>query len=301
LRTSVVIPCYKNSEYLLDALNSLVHQSSPPLEIIVIDDGSPLPLEQPSHWRGPKLKWIRTVNRGLGAARNEGIRHAEGQFVGLLDSDDVWEPSKLEYQEKLLDDESKAVACYTHCVDEEGFFPFGPYPDCKAPSHVVAKLLWYGQFFPPSSVLIRREAAIAVGGFREGLKNGEDLDMWFRLFSQGEIFGVPKPLTKYRVHANQITCNTVRKVMGAKEARRGILSVESNRRLLELGGICATSFWDAYESEVFLTYYRRDFASARTMLWDYWLDHPQKFRALLYFLTTFFPAKWIARIRDTQT
>ncbi len=76
-----------------------------------------------------------------------------------------------------------------------GFFPFGPYPDPFLKSDDLAVLLWHGQFFPPSSVMMRREVALSAGGFREGLINGEDLDMWFRLMEWGEIIGVPEQLT----------------------------------------------------------------------------------------------------------
>ena len=196
-RTSVVIPCYKEDRYLAQALESTAKQTEAVAEIIVVDDGSPTALKQPLSWQGPPLRWIRTTNQGLGAARNVGIHQAKSEFVALLDADDFWEPTKIAKQQALLDENPSAVACYTQCVDEEGFFGFGPYPDTHLPSDAVAAMLWGGQFFPPSSVLARREALVRVGGFREGLVNGEDLDMWFRLFTLGEIFGVPERLTWY--------------------------------------------------------------------------------------------------------
>ena len=295
-RTSVVIPCYRDDRFLAAALQSVAGQTQQPLEIIVIDDGSPEPLKQPDFWQGPPLRWIRTKNNGLGAARNQGIRLAEGEFIGLLDADDLWEPEKLAVQEAALDQNADAVACYTQCVAEAGFYEFGPYPEQNLNKPQLAAKLWYGQFFPPSSVLMNRNAALEVGGFREGLKNGEDLDMWFRLFTQGEIVGVEQELTKYRIHDGQITSSAVRTVLGQKEARRDIL--QSHADLLIAGGIASQDLWDAYRQKVANVYFRRNFSAARPMLWDYWKDHPADWRMLMYWMLSHVPARFVAKVKD---
>ncbi|HBJ36521.1 MAG TPA: hypothetical protein DDZ51_17565 [Planctomycetaceae bacterium] len=294
-RTSVVIPCYREDRYLLEALNSVCLQSQPVLEVIVVDDGSPQPLPQPTHWAGPTLKWIRTKNQGLGAARNQGISLAEGEFVAFLDSDDHWHRDKIAQQESLLDANPDAVACYTQCIKAPGYFPFGPYPNPKLPRDPLAVKLWQAQFFPPSSVLARRSVLLNVAGFREGLRNGEDLDMWFRLFEIGEIYGVSIPLTWYRQHEGQITSDDVRKILGSKEARRGIMANYSQR--LVQGGISKEHFWDAYRSEILGVYFRRKFGPARKMLWDYLKDHPFDLKIALYFLISNLPAVWVQRLR----
>ena len=220
MRTSVVIPCFRVDEFLDEAISSVAAQTAPVKELIVIDDGSPVPLRERRSWEAPgHLRWVRTENRGLGAARNEGLKHASGEFVAFLDSDDKWDPEKIRKQEALLDAEMAAVACYTQCFKAPGYFPFGPYPDPKLGRDKLAAMLWHGQFFPPSSSLVRTEVAKRTGGFREGLRNGEDLDFWFRIMEEGEIFGVPEPLTWYRQHPNQITQDAVRRVMGSKESR----------------------------------------------------------------------------------
>lgn len=294
-RTSVVIPCYRDDRFLPQTLDSVARQTVAAREVIVIDDGSPTPLLPPTDWSGPTLRWIRTENRGLGAARNAGIRAAEGEFVAFCDADDWWQPAKLELQQARLDATSHAVACYTWCVEADGYFPFGPYPDADLGRDALAAMLWEGQFFPPSSVLVRREVALQVGGFREGLVNGEDLDMWFRLFTIGEIVGVPERLCWYRVHPGQITSNVVRKILGAKECRREIIAKHADR--LQRGGIAQSALWHAYRNEILCEYYRRNFRDARPMLWDYWKDHPDELRMLLYSLVACFPARWLQVLR----
>jgi len=294
MRTSVVIPCYKHDEYILEAIQSVLSQSRPVKELIVIDDGSPTPLHRPDI-DDDRLIWIRTENRGLGAARNEGLRRASGEFVAFLDADDKWQTEKIAVQEDHLDANNDVAAVYCQCVQATGFFPFGPYPDPNLGSDELAALLWNGQFFPPSSVLMRRKDANAVGGFRESLTNGEDLDMWFRILTRGRIAGISKQLCWYRIHENQITANSLRKILGAKEARRGILEAHSKR--LIRGGIPSDRLWDAYRNEVFCVYYRRQMVDARPMLWDYWNDHKRDIKALAYWLATYVPAPMMTALR----
>jgi glycosyltransferase involved in cell wall biosynthesis len=296
MKTSVVIPCYKVDEFLDEAIFSVAKQSRPVKELIVVDDGSPEPLRVRDNWDAPgKLIWVRTENRGLGAARNEGIKRASGEFVAFLDSDDFWEPTKIQEQEDFLDGQPKAVACYTQCVKASGFFPFGPYTDPKLSRDQLAKILWYGQIFPPSSVCMRSSVAKGVQGFREGLRNGEDLDFWFRIMEHGEIYGIDKPLTWYRMHESQLTKDPIRRVMGSKESRREIIEKYSHR--LIQGGILPSELWHAYRDEILSVYFRRDHRHARPMLWDYYRDHPREFKILIYYLISYLPGEWVARFR----
>jgi glycosyltransferase involved in cell wall biosynthesis len=285
--------------YLDEAIESVENQSLPVKELIVVDDGSPEPLRVRDRWNAPgELIWVRTENRGLGAARNAGIQRATGEFIAFLDSDDFWEAAKIEQQEAFLDFHSNAVACYTQCGIAPGFFPFGPYPDPMLDRDALSGMLWHGQFFPPSSALVRSSVVKQVSGFREGLRNGEDLDFWFRLMEYGQIYGVSEPLTWYRQHESQITQDTIRRVMGSKESRRGIIEKYSHR--LIAAGIPSDDLWCGYRSEIFSVYFRRDFLNARRLLWDYWKDHPMEWRTLMYWFITFLPSGFIKRIRDRQ-
>lgn len=294
-RTSAVIPCFRDDRFLRAAIDSVAKQTEPVREIIVIDDGSPAPLQEPADWRGPPLKWVRTENRGLGAARNEGIERATGEFVAFLDADDLWSPEKIELQQRRLDETPEAVGCYTHCVDEPGFFPFGPFPDRDLTAPELAVWLWSSLFFPPSSMLARRWAMREVGGFAEGLANGEDLEMWIKLLDVGLLVGVAQPLTWYRVHEGQITSNEIRKVMGAKRARQ--LAIDHHADLLVRGGLSPDQFWDGYRHAIMCVYFRRNFNAARPMLWDYWKSHPSDVRVLGYCLVACLPKAFVSRVR----
>ena len=92
---AVVLPAYRSSRFLGDALESLFAQSLPPDEIIVVDDGSPEDEEGVVRPYLDRVSYVRTENRGPGAARNLGVSLTHSPLVAFLDADDLWEPQKL--------------------------------------------------------------------------------------------------------------------------------------------------------------------------------------------------------------
>ncbi len=295
LSTSVVIPCYNVQDYLPEALASVRRQTLPVKEIVLIDDGSAIPLTPPADWHAPPLKLIRTENRGLAAARNLGIAHCTGDLVAFLDADDVWLPRKIEAQTQALETRPAAVACYARCDERPGFFGFGPYPPPDVSDDEFLLVLWYNLFFPPSAVAVRRDALLRVGCFREDLGNGEDIELWLRLLEAGSFVQVPEPLCLYRQHAQQFTTNLSRKMFGSKQSRAAMIARHADR--LVRAGVPRNRLWDAYRNDILLVYYRRQFKAARRLLWDYWRDHPRDCRMLAYLLVSLLPSKLIERLR----
>jgi glycosyltransferase involved in cell wall biosynthesis len=294
--TSVVIPCYDSQAFLEEALASVREQTTPVREIIVVDDGSPTPVQAPAGWDGPPLRVVRTANQKSAAARNHGLRLATGELVAFLDADDLWLPEKVARQEQALAADPGAVACYARCTEEPGFFAFGPYPPQDVDENEFLRVLWYNNFFPPSAVVVRREAVLKAGGFLDHLGTGaEDLELWIRLLGQGRFRQVPLPLCRYRQHAGQFTRNTYVKVMSNKLARRTAIERQADR--LVAAGIPRAKLWNAHRNVVRLVYYRRDFAAARKLLWDYWREHPLDLRMLAYACITLLPSGMVAGLR----
>jgi glycosyltransferase involved in cell wall biosynthesis len=294
-RTSVVIPCYNVQEYLPEALNSVKRQTTPVREIILIDDGSTVPIRRPDGWDGPPLQIIRTENRGLPAARNLGITHCSGTLIAFLDADDAWHERKIELQEQALAADPNAAAVYTHCVRQPGYFGFGPYPPQDVSDDEFLVVLWYYLFFPPSCVLVRRAALDKSGPFREDLGNGEDIELWLRLLTFGRFVQVPEPLCFYRQHANQFTKNVCKKILGSKQSRAAMIARHADR--LVRAGIPRHKLWDAYRHDVLLVYFRREFRAARRLLWDYWREHPRDWKILAYSLVSWMPVKLVSLLR----
>ncbi|MEI8064356.1 MAG: glycosyltransferase family A protein, partial [Verrucomicrobiota bacterium] len=99
---SVVIPAYNAQDYLGAAIESVLNQTLPPLEIIVIDDGSTDDTRERLRIYEGRIRYYRQKNQGIGASRNFGISFAKGDWIALLDADDVWHPRKLECQSAVI-------------------------------------------------------------------------------------------------------------------------------------------------------------------------------------------------------
>ena len=265
-------------------------QTLPVKEIVLIDDGSQIPIRVHEDWDGLPLRLIRTENRGLPAARNLAIAHCTGDLVAFLDADDVWLPGKVEAQTRALDARPDSVACYTRCEERPGFFGYGPYPPPNVSDDEFLLVLWYNLFFPPSAVAVRRDALHAVGGFREDFGNGEDIELWLRLLEVGSIVQVAEPLCLYRQHDQQFTKNLFKKMYGSKQSRAAMIAQHEDR--LVRAGIPRGRLWDAYRNDILLVYYRRQFKAARRLLWDFWRDHPADLRILVYALFPSCPKGW---------
>ena len=111
---SVVIPTYKHANFVLETLDSVFAQTFTDFEVIVVNDGSPdntAAVLRPMIASG-KIRYIEQPNRGQAAARNRGILAANGEYIALLDDDDLWEPDKLQWQIEALRDRRDCVLVY---------------------------------------------------------------------------------------------------------------------------------------------------------------------------------------------
>lgn len=293
--TSVVIPCYNVQDYLPEALDSVKRQTVPVQEIILIDDGSAVPVRAPDGWDGPPLRIIRTENRGVSAARNLGVSECSGAYVAFLDADDAWDPRKIELQQGALAADASAVASFTQCIAGHGYFGFGPYPPANVSDDEFLLVLWYNLFFPPSCVLVRRDVLVRVGPFREDLNGTEDIELFLRLLAVGRFAHVPEPLCYYRQHPNQFTKNIYKKMLASKRCRAAMIAQHADR--LVRAGIPRNRLWDSYRNDILMVYYRRQFAAARRLLRDYWWEHPRDLKILVYSLVSLLPERLVTLLR----
>ncbi len=197
---SVVIPCYNASPFLRETLDSVLNQTHPPLEVIVVDDGSTDDSAAIAESYGPPVRVVRQENQGESVARNRGIDDAKGDWVAFLDADDVWKPEKLDLQMEEIGNTSHLVCVHT------GVYTFGLKNELSETSHEArhsrydVEALLLQPLIHISSAIVRRNISVR---FPTWTQRAEDMIYFAELCSHGGISFVDDPLTGYRTHASQ--------------------------------------------------------------------------------------------------
>lgn len=210
---SVVVTCYNYGRYLAQSVESALAQAYGNLEVIVVDDGSTdnTPEVAGELLKDPRVRCIRQKNAGQANAKNTGIRASTGEFIAFLDADDFWETGKLEKQMPLFSDPLVGVVySRAHTVDDLGLavVPDPPGKYLLPRSGRVTGQLFFDNFVPFSSAVVRRECLEKVGIFDESLKMGIDWDLWLRISVSYAFAYVDEPLLAYRVgHPGQMSRN----------------------------------------------------------------------------------------------
>jgi glycosyltransferase involved in cell wall biosynthesis len=198
---SVVIPNYNYARYLPEAIDSVLAQTYPAVEIIVVDDGSKDDSEAVLQRYEGRIRAVRQANQGVSAARNNGIRASRGEAIAFLDSDDAWDPRKLELQMQKLDDPAVGlVHCGIEYVDSAGRSLSVDLQGAEGNILRRHALFRVATVRSGSTALVRRSCFDRVGLFDEGLSTSADWDMWRRLGGISEVRMVPLPLLRYRLH-----------------------------------------------------------------------------------------------------
>ena len=204
-RVTVVISTYQRADLVCRALRSVFAQTCQPDEVIVVDDGSTDGTSTRLASEFPRARVLRQENRGVSAARNRGIAAARGRWIALLDSDDEWQPSKLERQFEALRARPHAVC---HC-DEIWFRDGRRVNPGKRHSKRGGSI--YLDCLPlcaisPSAVLLERRVFSEVGLFDESLPVCEDYDMWLRVAARFPVLLVNEALVvKHGGHGDQLS------------------------------------------------------------------------------------------------
>lgn len=223
---SVVIPAYNAAGFIERTLRSALRQTYSTLEVIVVDDGSTDSTEGVARAVAEgdsRVRVISVPNGGVASARNIGISEAAGELVAFLDADDLWHPTKIEHQLAALDQVEGAVGAYVlsrHIdLNDRAFFQ---HPPIRFSGYAFARHLYSKPVGNGSSLLVRRESAIAVGGFESswaarGLGGCEDLDFELKLGAKYPIAAVPLYLVGYRQSPGNMSSDKIRMARAAIE------------------------------------------------------------------------------------
>jgi glycosyltransferase involved in cell wall biosynthesis len=205
---SVVIPAYNAAAFIEDTLDSVRGQTLHEYEIIVVDDGSR------DDTKGVVDRWllkhglpghcIRQENKKIAGARNAGMRAATGDYIALLDHDDLWYPEKLSAVAVTVRAYPEAVLVGHHMdLIKDGRLVrtarMGP-----AVPRMYERLLFGGNAVSPSAAVFRRDKALEIGGFRENpaFNTVEDYDFWLRLSRVGRFVFIDQTLSRYSIVEN---------------------------------------------------------------------------------------------------
>ena len=209
-KISVIIPAYNAMCYLPDTLDNLLKQTYNDFEVIIVNDGSSDSIEQWfSQFKDQRIKLISQENQGAGIARNTGIINARSEYIAFLDADDIWEPTKLEKQVRILEDNPEVGLVYTwvEYVNEIGQST-GRVLKHTAEGNVWEKLIESNPIECGSVAMVRRSCFDDVGIFDVNVGSFvEDWELWLRIASRFPFKVVKEVLVYYRQHSNSASKN----------------------------------------------------------------------------------------------
>jgi len=216
---SVVIPAFNSATVIADALTSVQRQTFHDLEIIVVDNGSTdqtVKIVEDFAERDGRIKLFHEPKSSSGCARNTAARHASGEWLAFLDADDIWLPEKLASQLELATAAPHTNLLFTNFIFWDGqrdLTPASP-PGWRLREGDTLKELIFTNLYLTSTVMLRRETFLAVGGFGEDLRYSQDWDLWLRVATHGlSARGLIQPLTRYRRWKGNVTNQRVRTIL----------------------------------------------------------------------------------------
>ncbi len=211
-RVSVVIPTYNYSHFLSEAISSVLSQTYPIHEVIVVDDGSTDDTKKIVERFAGKIIYIYQENAGLSAARNTGIKHSTGDVVAFLDSDDIWYPEKTAKQIDVLraDPRIGMVYCSIREFDSDSDETITIWSKRENDIDALEALLMFDEstvIAIGSTGMVRRDVIDAVGDFDTGLRHSEDWDFSYRVALKFKLGFVSDVLAGYRNHGTNMHKN----------------------------------------------------------------------------------------------
>jgi len=210
---SVVTRVYNAERYLREAVDCVLAQSYADFELIAIDDGSTdTSPEILRSYTDPRLRIVRQCNGGKNSAAIRGLTEARGRYVAILDSDDRSTPERLALQVAFLDRNPDVlmVGSAVNVIDEDGrIVATRHYPESDGELRKAAPI--YNPF-AHSSIMFRRDVALAIGGYSANLIL-EDFDLNMRLMQRGRVANLPQILTEYRIRTAGVDAKLVKLVL----------------------------------------------------------------------------------------
>lgn len=232
---SVVITCYNQARFLGEAIESVLAQSYPRFEIIVVDDESPDNTSEVAADYAEKIQYIRQNNQGVAVARNNGFRASRGDYVMFLDGDDRLLPAALETGLQNLEARKDCAFVFGYCqfIDING----APLPTLEhryiEREHYL-ELLRDCYIWMPAVVIYRRDILASVGGFDTAVDHACDYDLYLRLTRQFPVHCHNKIVAEWRLHGGGVHHHSARMLKAALKVYRAQWNfVKANKQYAE--------------------------------------------------------------------
>ncbi len=312
MRISAVIPAYNSAAFIAEAITSIVKQSYVISEIIVVDDGSSDDTFAVIQGLSATIRYHKQENCGPAAARNQGIKMAQGDWIAFLDADDQWTVDKIKTQLATLarnpelhliagdmaeiDQDNNVITpsvlakhqLLKACLEDQG----------RPITDALSKLL-QKNFIPTGTVLVRRETLLAVGLFNENIHYGEDLELWAKIAAYYPISCLPEILMLRRLHNNNATKASelmlIDSIKVLKSLRR-VIFLPLQQQGLNPNRLVA----DAYTALAYWYFNVKDYQKARQAAVAS-LYEALTGRALIYGLSACLPAKCLMILKKLKT
>ena len=209
-KVTVFVPVYNREAYIGAAIESILGQSFSHFEILLVDDGSTdRSVEVLRSYDDPRLRVVcHEHNLGIPQTRNHGLELAQGEYIALLDSDDIAQPDRLQYQVAFLDRHPDIVQVggWVRRVDTTGRLLKQVKQQPTAPDDIRAQLLFRCSL--SNTTIMGRTAVLRAYGYRNSFPRCQDYDLHVRLAKRHKMANIPHILTHARVHPAQMTVQT---------------------------------------------------------------------------------------------
>ena len=243
---SVIIPAYNAERYIDEALRSILNQTYPNIETIVVNDSSSDGTEERvAHYQSRVTCLTQNSSGGYpGSPRNTGLSHCKGKLICFLDADDIMRPARVETQVSFLLEHPQVGVAFTDYrnfsnsgASEKTHFQTCPilwrklknHPRLVLESIEATALLIQENFGLPSSMMIRRETLNVVPGFSTAFQIGEDFHFYYRIARSFSVGIINQVETDRRLHENNITGDPIRMLCNYIASRSDLRISESNR------------------------------------------------------------------------
>ncbi len=222
-KVSVLMPVYHAAATLHEAIQSVRDQTMPDWELVVVDDGSTDASRTLAEQIAQEDARIRVIalgeNKGIVAALNQGLQACRAPWIARLDADDVMLPHRLEMQLAYMQAHPDCVALGTAAETFDEASQGSVLSQPVTHQAICKRLKRSSSLFHPT-VMLQREAVVSAGGYRSFFLDAEDYDLWLRLLHFGKLANLAEPLTRLRVHEQQVSHRKVsQQVMSSLAAR----------------------------------------------------------------------------------